>query len=74
MDNLSVGDIVILTKNIYDYGDDHHPPGYIALVCDEVIVREILSTNIETVITVSHKHIYNNSFVIKSSEFKLKDK
>lgn len=35
--NLCVGNRIRLTKSIFDDGEDHHPPGWIAH-CDEIVV------------------------------------
>lgn len=37
-----VGDVLILTADIYDDGEDHHPPGYIARRGERVVVRKVL--------------------------------
>ena len=47
----SMSCFVQLIKSIYDYGEDHHPPGYIAQAGDIVIVKE----NRGTVLVVTHE-------------------
>jgi hypothetical protein len=41
---VAVGDRVILIASIYDDGEDHHPPGWIAYAGEEVIVKEVRGT------------------------------
>lgn len=38
---LCVGDKVRLRKSIYDDGEDHHPPGWIAYHGEVLIVKEV---------------------------------
>ena len=61
----SAGDRVRLTKNIWDDGEDHHPPGYIAEKGDIVIVRHV---NNFAPIEVSPDGGVSKSFVVYASE------
>ena len=54
---------VRLTADIWDNGEDHHPPGIIARKGDIVIVRRM------RIIEVAHEGVENNAFVVTSSEF-----
>lgn len=66
-----VGDKVRLLRDIYDDGEDHHPPGYIGLVGEIVVIRSILkSAEAGERIYVSHENITNNSFFVYSREIK----
>lgn len=60
----AAGDKVRLTADIWDDGEDHHPPGYIAKKGQTVIVRGV---NISS-LSVSHEHITNNSFRVLMDE------
>lgn len=61
-----VGMSLIINKSIYDYGADHHPPGYIAYRGEVVIIRDIDCSGIN--IAVSHPHVKDNSFVVSLDE------
>jgi hypothetical protein len=54
---------VRLLKDIYDDGQDHHPPGYIARKGEVVEVRELRA------LAVAHEGITDQSFVIRTGEF-----
>ena len=56
---------VELTKDIFDNGDDHHPPGYLARKGEIVVVREIK----EDKVIVSHEHIKDCAFIVYKGEF-----
>lgn len=65
LSTLKIGDKVRLLSSIYDDGEDHHPPGYIADMGDIVVVRNILLGRI----AVSHEEILDNSFLIYPGEY-----
>jgi hypothetical protein len=61
----AAGDRVRLVKDIYDDGEDHHPPGYCARRDEIVIVRVVR----EKAIAVSHESVTDSAFVIYPGEF-----
>lgn len=56
---------VKLLKDIYDDGQDCHPPGFIARKGEEVVVRDLHG------ITVSHEGRFDASFFIQPDEYVL---
>ncbi len=62
---LKIGDPVILTKSIYDDGEEHHAPSYIGYMDETVYIKEILGTNL----AVAHKD-NPGSFMIYEGEYK----
>lgn len=40
---MQIGDTVILKSSIWDDGEDHHPPGWIAFKNESVVVKKILN-------------------------------
>lgn len=71
-DVFTVGKRVILLEDIWDDGEDHHPPGYLARRGEELIVRGY-DPGHELPICVSHEEITDQSFRVKSTEIELKD-
>ena len=72
-DELCVGDRVRLIKDIYDDGcDSHHPPGYLGLRGEIVIVREIAHGGKGGQrVHVSHEDVTDDSaFLVYRNEFK----
>lgn len=65
INKFKIGDPVILTKSIYDDGEDHHPPGYIACIGEKVYIKEIYGTTLE----VAHEYD-PGSFIISEGEYK----
>lgn len=64
---MKAGDKVMLTEDIYDDGcDNHHPPGFIAMKGEIVVVRKVVGRRLQ----VSHEHITNRSFMIDPRECK----
>ena len=61
-----VGQEVRLTKNVYDGGEDHHPPGYLAYAGETLVVRKVTNG---TLISVSHEGIIDRSFKLYDGEF-----
>jgi hypothetical protein len=66
---MNVGDKLIIAKDIFDDGEDHHPPGYCARAGDEVIVRYINAT----CLAVSHEGVVDSTFAIYPDEYKVKE-
>lgn len=67
LQNLKIGDKVKLLSSIYDDGEDHHPPGWLAYADDILVVRNILLGRI----AVSHENIVDSSFLIYNGEYEL---
>ena len=65
-DGYAQGDKVRLLKNIWDNGEDHHPPGYLAYKGEVLIVRS--GTGKSGVLAISHEHITNNAFTVTLDE------
>ncbi len=65
MTELKIGDPVILTKSIYDDGEDHHPPGYLAYMDETVYIKQIYGTTL----SVAHKD-NPGSFIIREGEYR----
>jgi hypothetical protein len=66
MEGYAVGQRVRLISDIYDYGDeDHHPPGYIAMAGEILIVRGIDGP---TMIEVSHEDVTDKTFGVYAPE------
>lgn len=63
---------VILLEDVWDDGQDHHPPGYLARRGEELIVRGY-DPGHELPILVSHEEVTDQSFRVKSNEILLKD-
>lgn len=64
---LRIGDKVRLLADIWDDGQDHHPPGYLARRGEILTVRK-LDPGHEFPVCVSHKQITDQSFRIALSE------
>jgi hypothetical protein len=65
MSTVSVGDRVRLASDIFDDGQDHHPPQYIGLKGDEVIVK---SVGFEGSLSVAHDGA-KGSFIVFADEW-----
>ena len=65
---MNIGQAIVLTKSIYDDGEDHHPPGYIAWEGETVVIRDIIS---DRCIAVSHPHVLDNAFYVSPDEWKI---
>lgn len=63
---MQVGDEITLIKGIFDDGEDHHPPGWLAQ-SGEVLVIRGLGKNGH--ITVSHHDVLDNAFWINPDEY-----
>ena len=61
---VSVGDSVRLTKGIWDDGEDHHPPGWLAQSGEVLIVKGILGCGL----AVAHEG-NPGSFLVYHGEF-----
>jgi hypothetical protein len=56
--------LVRLTKDIFDDGEDHHPPGYLGRVGDTVEVRSLVT------IGVAHVgYVGPGQFIVRAGEF-----
>jgi hypothetical protein len=40
------GDKIVLLESIYDHGEDHHPPGWLAHKGEELVVKSVYSTSL----------------------------
>ena len=60
-----IGDRVRLTKDIWDSGEDHHPPCYLAMKGEVLIVREIGTISS---IGISHYGRNDNFFWVAKDE------
>lgn len=69
MSDPQIGDRVRLTKSIWDDGEDHHPPGWLAMAGEVLIVRHQKSSKGR--IAVSHEDVKDSSFWISCDEFEL---
>ena len=65
---LYVGSKVRLLKSIWDDGEDHHPPGWLAMAGEVLVVRSV--GNIDAArIAVSHEGVEDSAFMISRDEF-----
>lgn len=62
---LDIGDVVKLTKDIWDDGEDHHPAAVIALAGENVFVRRIGDSSLG----VAHAGVTDSSFTIYPGEY-----
>ena len=69
MDMICEGSKVRLLRDIYDDGEDHHPPGYIAYSGEVVIVRSVGNIDSESLV-VAHEG-NKGSFVVYRGEFEI---
>lgn len=66
MSDYVVGEKVRLTADIYDYGEDHHPPGWLARKGEIVVIGAIYGKKL----AVHHKEVTNGSmFVVFEGEY-----
>ena len=65
---VSVGDHVKLTASIYDHGEDHHPPGWLAMKGEVLVVRAIIG-GATGQLAVSHEDVTDNAFCIVRGEY-----
>ncbi len=65
---VNVGDRVMLTKSIYDHGEEHHPPGWLAMAGEIVVVRNLGAAE-KGRIAVSHEDVTDNAFWISRDEY-----
>jgi hypothetical protein len=63
--DIKIGDAVILTKSIYDDGEDHHAPGYIAYMDETVYVKQVHGTSL----AVAHEG-NTGAFIIRDGEYR----
>lgn len=67
-----VGQHVRLLADIWDDGQDHHPPGYLARSGEVLIVRAV-DTGHEMPLCISHEHITDRSFRVALNEISLEN-
>lgn len=63
---MKVGDKVQLTTSIFDDGEDHHPPGWLAFSGEVLVVRKVHESG---ALAVSHEAITDSSFAIYPGEY-----
>lgn len=64
---LTIGSKVKLTQDIFDDGEDHHPPGFCAKSGEIVIVRSLSQSG--KWLGVAHEGVIDSSFVIYPEEY-----
>jgi len=63
---IKAGDKVKLTASIYDDGEDHHPPCWLAMHGEVLIVKEVY----EKALAVHHEEVTDGScFIIYDNEY-----
>jgi hypothetical protein len=70
MSKFKVNDQVRLLANIWDDGQDHHPPGYLAHKGEVLIVRS-LDPGHEHPVLISHEQIVDQSFRVAENEIEV---
>lgn len=60
---------VTIVNSVYDHGEDHHPPGYLAMCGDVLNVKKNCDCG---VLEVSHTE-ETESFLIYPNEYKLNE-
>lgn len=60
----ALGDKVRLLSDIWDDGEDHHPPGYLAMKGEVLVVRTVKPN----FLYISHEHITDRSFQVNMDE------
>lgn len=68
MNLLCEGSKVRLLKDIWDDGEEHHPPGYIARAGELVVVRSVGNIGSKSIV-VAHEGHKGGGFVIYNGEF-----
>lgn len=69
MDEILRGSRVKVTKSVWDDGADHHPPGWLAMVGEELVVREPGYAG--NPLFVSHANVTDSCFRILPDEYQL---
>ena len=64
-DEVEVGGRVRLLKSIFDDGEDHHPPCWLASAGEVLVVREVRQSSL----AVSHEDVVDSSFTVYAGEF-----
>lgn len=59
-----INEIVKTTKGIWDDGEDHHPPGWLAFKGDILVVRKVR----ENALVVSHPGVLDSAFTVYPEE------
>jgi hypothetical protein len=68
MNKYQVGQRLRITHPIWDHGEDHHPPGWIAQTNEEVIIRGVNANSLD----VSHEDVTDGrAFCVYRGEFEL---
>lgn len=67
---MQVGDRVRLTTSIWDDGEDHHPPGWLAMKGEVLVIRKVGSPIMEE-IAVSHEDVTDSAFWICRGEYEV---
>lgn len=67
MAQIEVDQRVRLLKDIWDDGADHHPPGYLAMRGEILVVRRIDEGH-ELPFCISHASVLDNYFRVKADE------
>jgi hypothetical protein len=70
MGGIKINDRVRLLANIWDDGQDHHPPGYLAHKGEILIVRS-LDPGHEHPILISHEQVTDQSFRVAENEIEV---
>lgn len=65
--NFEIGAKVRMLKDIFDDGEDHHPPSYLATAGEILVIRKCYSSCIR----VSHEDVTDNWFRVFDGEFEL---
>lgn len=65
-DGLCVGGRVRLLKSIYDDGEEHHPPAWLAMKDEILVIRAVHETG---ALAVSHEQVTDRAFAVYPGEF-----
>jgi len=66
---VKIGHRIKLLIDIFDDGEDHHPPGFIAFTGEILTIREFGKDN--RFLSVSHNNVTDSTFRIYPGEFEL---
>jgi hypothetical protein len=64
-----VGSKIRLTQSVYDDGEDHHPPAWLAMAGEVVEVRRICET--PGALAVAHADVTDSAFVVYEGEYEV---
>lgn len=65
-DLLCVGGRVRLLKSIYDDGEEHHPPAWLAMKGEILVVRKVHESG---ALAVSHENVTDRAFALYPGEY-----